>query len=291
MPSVQNMYRNITAPILTGIITRMHNSQPIGIFDSGVGGLTVFRAIRNLLPSESLVYLGDTARVPYGTKSSEVVLRYALENSLFLLDQGVKMIVVACNTATACALSYLQDRLKVPVIGVIDPGARAAIAATRSGRVGIVATEGTIRSAAYDEALRSLKNDVQILSKPAPLFVPLIEENAAPTNVTEAIINYYLHDVRAFNPDTLILGCTHYPLLAPAIAGYMGDGVTLVDSALTTALEVKAVLEEKRLSTGAACNADGSNASSTRICVTDAPERVSQIAARFLGEKCLVEKV
>lgn len=255
----------------------IQSDRPIGIFDSGVGGLTVYREICRCLPQENVIYLGDTARVPYGTKSTETVVRYALQDSLFLLDQGVKLIVVACNTATACALPYLQDRLRVPVMGVIAAGARAAL---RDGaqRVGIIATDGTIRSGAYEKALRQLNPTVECFAQATPLLVPLIEESIADSKVILPVLEYYLSGLREKNLDALILGCTHYPILFPALSTYMGAGVRLVDSASTTAANVVELLQRGNL-------LRGSNhlPVQRKIYVTDAPGRVSEIAGRILG--------
>lgn len=254
------------------------SEKPIGIFDSGVGGLTVYREVCRLLPLEEVIYLGDTARVPYGTKSADVVLKYALQDSLFLMDLGVKLIVIACNTATACALPYLRERLRVPVIGVIEPGAQAALAMSKGRRVGIIATEGTIRSGAYEKALRAIDASVQCFGCATPLLVPLVEENIVQPAIIDPILRHYLSDMKKFDPDSLILGCTHYPILADSIGGFMGSGVTLVDSATTTAREVASVLmREGLISSGRTAPP------SRKIFVTDAPERVRAIAERILG--------
>lgn len=214
----------------------------IGIFDSGVGGLTVLRAIRQALPSESLVYLGDTARVPYGNKSRETVTRYSFENARFLLARGVKTLVVACNTSTACALDALTAAVPVPVIGVIMPGARQAIAATRSQRIGVIATAGTVASEAYALVIKTLAPAVHVVSRSCPLFVALVEEGWTDTPATRLIAESYLAPMRAERIDTLILGCTHYPLLAETIRAVMGSPVTLVDSGTAVARDLEAIL-------------------------------------------------
>jgi glutamate racemase len=265
----------------------LHDSEKaIGIFDSGVGGLTVYKELASVLPNENLIYLGDTARVPYGTKSSDVVLKYALQDSLFLLDQGVKLIVIACNTASAFALPYLQERLKVPVLGVIEPGAWAAIAKTRNNRVGIIGTEGTIRSQAYEKALVKIRKDVVCVSKATGLFVPVIEENLRDQALLKPLFEHYLKDFTNSGIDTLILGCTHYPLLKTQLSEYFQGKIELVDSAHTTAHAVFELLQVQNLANSSgkpACN---------RITVTDAPERVSSIAQQFLGvANVAIEKV
>lgn len=253
--------------------------SPIGIFDSGVGGLTVYKEIRQLLPQEDLIYLGDTARVPYGTKSREVILKYALQNSLFLLDHHVKLIVIACNTASAFALSYLQERLKVPVIGVIEPGAEAALEKTQNKRVGIIGTEGTIRSQAYEKALQKRDATIKCVSHATSLFVPIIEEGLFSSKILEPVFDHYLKDFIQNKIDTLILGCTHYPLIYDFLQKYFSGQVHLVDSAKTTAQIVKQILQkEDLLFLGTKKKAQ------QKIIVTDAPERVRKIACRFLEQ-------
>lgn len=261
------------------------SDKAIGIFDSGVGGLTVYRELARLLPQESLLYLGDTARVPYGTKSREVVLKYALQNSLYLLDQGVKIIVVACNTASAFALPYLQARLKAPVLGVIEPGAWAAVTRTKNGRVGIIGTEGTIRSGAYEAALRKIRPDIACVARATGLFVPYIEENLTTPELLTPLFDHYLKSMKTSSVDTLILGCTHYPLLKGPLEAYLGAGIALVDSAETTAHAVYELLQVQGLASR------GDKSAVNRVCVTDAPERVAHIASQFLGAAVDVEKV
>src|ERR1041384_3318749 len=214
-------------------------STPIGVFDSGVGGLTVFREIARALPHPPLIYLGDSARVPYGTKSPQTVVRYSLEAASHLLGRGIGMLVVACNTATAAALPALRERLSIPVIGVIEPGARAAVAHTR-GHVGVIATEGTVRSRAYTKAIRALNPEVHVTESPAPLFVPLGEEGWANTHGGGEVAEIYLEPLLDAGIDTLVLGCTHYPILRGTIEQVVGDKVTIVDSAETTAASVLA---------------------------------------------------
>ena len=253
-------------------------NRPIGIFDSGVGGLTVYKELKEQLPHESFVYLGDTARVPYGSKSKETVLKYALQNSLFLLDYDVKLIVVACNTASAFSLEYLQSRLKVPVVGVIGAGARAAIQVTKNNKVGIIGTDGTIRSRVYERHLKDLCQKIVVVSKATGLFVSLIEENILQDEVIKPIFDYYLKDLIDRDIDTLILGCTHYPILKDKLNHYFNNQINLVDSASVTAGEVCKKLEEFHLvnQSPVACE--------NRIFVTDAPDRVQNIARHFLKD-------
>src|SRR5258706_12000108 len=216
-------------------------ASPIGIFDSGVGGLTVFREIARALPHHSLIYLGDSARVPYGTKSAETVTRYTLQAAAHLIDRGIGMLVVACNTATAAALPALQSSLTIPVIGVVEPGARAAVERTR-GRIGVIATEGTVRSKAYTRAIHALNPNIEVIESAAPLFVSLAEEGWANTHVAREVAEIYLSPLLDANIDTLVLGCTHYPILRGTIEQVVGDGVSIVDSAETTAACVLAAI-------------------------------------------------
>lgn len=209
--------------------------RAIGIFDSGVGGLTVFKALLQVLPGEQLFYLGDTARVPYGTKSPGTVLRYAQEAAAFLVQQRVKMLVVACNTASAVAIETLEQRFSLPVIGVIEPGARKAAAVTRNRRVGVVGTEGTIRSGAYSRAIHAVDARIEVFAAPCPLFVPLAEEGWADHEVAHLAAREYLAPLIAQNIDTLVLGCTHYPLLKKTLQRILGPRVQLIDSAAETA--------------------------------------------------------
>jgi len=261
-----------------------HNpSRPIGIFDSGVGGLTVVRATRAALPEEDIVYLGDTARVPYGSKSAETVTRYSLACARFLLQHDVKMLLVACNTATAFALPALRSALTVPVIGAVEPGAKAALQETKSGHLGVIGTLGTIRSGAYEVALRSLDPGTVVTGQACALLVPLAEEGWTEDDVAFQIARRYLRDLadRAPTIDTLILGCTHYPLLAAVIAHaaakVFAHPVRLVDSASAMARVARATLEERgeRRPPGAA--------GQLRCFVTDA-SRLGELAPRFLGE-------
>jgi len=222
-------------------------SAPIGLFDSGIGGLTVAGAIHQLLPAEPLAYIGDLARVPYGGRSPETVQRYSFEISRLLLEQGAKIIVVACNSASAVALDALQQALDIPVLGVIEPGAAAAVASTRAGVVGVIGTRATIESGAYEQAIHRLNPDIQVVSVAAPLLVPLIEEGWLDDPLTEQIAARYLAPMETAGIDTLVLGCTHYPLLKPLLRKVIGPGVTLVDSAQNCALAVRELLRERKL--------------------------------------------
>ncbi len=250
----------------------------IGIFDSGVGGLTVMHELVALLPAESFVYLGDTGRYPYGDKSPETVTRYSLENAAFLIEKGIKLLVVACNAASSVALDALRAECRVPVVGVIEPGAKAAVASTSNGRVGVIGTEVTIASGAYTRALKRLRPQLEIYTRACPLFVPLAEEGWTDNEVTHATIALYLGSLRKSGIDALILGCTHYPLLKDAIAGFLGQGVRLVDSAEETAREVRETLKEsgelRRRGRGVAS-----------FFVTDVPDRFIKVGRRFLGER------
>jgi glutamate racemase len=247
---------------------------PIGVFDSGVGGLTVVAALQRLLPRESILYLGDTARLPYGTKSASTVLAYSRRNVGFLVERGVKGVVVACNTASAVTIGALAP--PVPLWGVLAPGARRA-ARLSAGRVGVIATESTIHSDAYGRELRALRPELEVMSQACPLFVPLVEEGWHEDPVAVEVARRYLEPLRAQAVDTLVLGCTHYPLLAPVIAAVMGPEVRLVDSAEAVAEVVATELGQHGL-----LAADGAQPDH-HFCVTDVGERFARIGARFLG--------
>jgi glutamate racemase len=253
--------------------------RPIGVFDSGIGGLTVMAALRRRLPAESILYLGDTARLPYGTKSPETVTRYTRNNLDFLIHRGVKAVVVACNTASALALPGLDPEL--PTWGVIEPGARQAAAVTR-GRVGIIATESTVRSGAYAAALHRLRGDLQVESRPCPLLVPLVEEGWHDDPVTEEVARRYLGPLLEAGIDTLVLGCTHYPLLEPLLSRVVGPEVTLVDSADAAAREVAEELVERGLTRHGA-EGDGSQTLDHHLFVTDTSSGFARFAHRILG--------
>ena len=229
----------------------MSNPQPIGVFDSGIGGLTVVKALRDRLPNETIVYLGDTARVPYGPKSPETVQRYALELAHMLIRKNAKALVVACNTVSSVALPLLMRKFSVPVIGVIEPGARAALQATRNRHVGVIGTRATVRSGAYEKALRATDDTVRVSSRACPLLVPLIEEGLLDDEVTDRVIVRYLEPMLADEIDTLVLGCTHYPLLTTAIARALGPDISIVDSAANCAIAVQETLDQHSLRSSA----------------------------------------
>ena len=264
---------------------------PIGIFDSGVGGLTVYRALHERLPNEHFIYLGDTARVPYGTKSLATVERYAIENSQFLASRGIKILVVACNTASALALPKIREKIGIETVGVIGPGARRAVEITKENkrpRIGVIATEATVASRAYSEAIRRASNAVEITETACPLFVPLAEENWTMEAETRSIAEKYLREIVGKNVDALVLGCTHYPILREVIQKTVGETVALIDSGEATAEEVRQLLETKNL------NNDNPPRRKTarRLCddldhfyVTDAADRFARVAERFLGVK------
>jgi len=254
------------------------NPAPLGVFDSGIGGLTVARALFERLPRESVIYFGDTARVPYGPKSPDTVRRYAAEILAYLLQRGVKAMVVACNTITAQALDYLQERSPVPLVGVIEPGARAAVQATRAGTIGVIGTAGTIASGAYERAITAIRPDARVHARACPLFVPLVEEGWFDHPATELIAREYLEPLRRAGVESLVLGCTHYPLLKPLLARVMGPGVTLVDSAEETAKVVARELEAGGLLAG-----DGHH--EHVFVVSDDEPHFRKVGARFLGEK------
>ncbi|MEY2546098.1 MAG: glutamate racemase [Verrucomicrobiota bacterium] len=248
------------------------NERPIGVFDSGIGGLTVVKALRDVLPNEDIFYLGDTARVPYGNKSAETVERYAIELANILTREDAKVIIVACNTVSSVAIPKLRAHVSVPVIGVIEPGAQAAIATTRNRHVGVIGTRATIRSGAYENALRALNVHARVTSRACPLLVPLIEEGLLDDKVTDQVIARYLEPMIAEGIDTLVLGCTHYPLLAPAIARSLGEEVKLVDSAQNCATAVRNLLDRQSLRS--TCSGGGS----LRVALTDAADNFLNVA-------------
>jgi glutamate racemase len=252
------------------------SSAPIGVFDSGLGGLTVAHAIMRQLPTESLIYFGDTARVPYGPKSPETVRRYSREISAYLIEQGVKAIVVACNTATAHALPVLREELDVPVIGVVEPGARAAVRATRTGHIGVIGTVGTIRSQAYVRAIHAENPDVRVTALACPLFVPLVEEGWTNHQATHLVAEEYLAPFVKDPIDTLVLGCTHYPLLKPVIGEIVGRSVRLIDSAEETAADARRMLAANDLTAAA-------GEGEYRFVASDDPQQFLTLGRRFLG--------
>jgi glutamate racemase len=258
-----------------------NQKKPIGIFDSGVGGLTVAAAVHKLLPHEDIVYLGDTARLPYGNKSFETIVQYARQCGDFLRHQNVKIVIVACNTATAMALPTLQRELELPVVGVIQPGVEAALQNTRSGRVGLIGTIGTIRSGAYQKALQAAGgNKVRVTARATPLLVPLIEEGWCAHPSTRLILREYLKPLKKQRIDTLILGCTHYPLLKSQIAAEAGPGVRLVDSASNLARMLRRVLTEKNLQ-----NPQAVREGRVDVYVSDLTAQFQGLVRRIMGKK------
>lgn len=267
-------------------IHHLISSLPIGIFDSGVGGLTVYRALHERLPNEHFIYLGDTARVPYGTKSLSTVERYAIENAKFLESRGIKLLVVACNTASALALPAIRAAVKVPVIGVIEPGASAAVKVATGKTIGVIATEATVQSSAYSRAIGNLDASVQVVEQACPLFVSLAEEGWAHSDVAETVASEYLNRFKKMQIGALVLGCTHYPILNPVIQRTVGSGVPLIDSGVATASEVQSLLESQQLAGAPLEHTDRER----QLCddldhfyVTDAAQRFAKVAERFLG--------
>lgn len=252
------------------------NTAPIGVFDSGVGGLTVAREIMRQLPEENVVYFGDTARVPYGSKSKNNIIRYSRQIIRFLRTKNVKAIVIACNTASALALETVQKEIDIPIIGVIIPGARAAVSETRNGKIGVLGTEATIRSETYTKVIHQLKPDAEVLGKPCPLFVPLVEEGFAKHKITQEVIDIYLSDMKKTDIDTMILGCTHYPLLRSRIIEYFGEKVHIVNPAYETAMDLKTILNEKGIA-----NHSGTPATYD-FYVSDAAEKFTEFANSIL---------
>ena len=264
----------------------MERDLPIGIFDSGVGGLTVYRALHERLPNERFVYLGDTARVPYGTKSLTTVERYAVENARFLARHGTKLLVVACNTASALALPAVRRAVSIPVVGVIEPGARLAVARGRRRRIGVIATEATVRSRAYATTIAHLAPDAHVIERSCPLFVPLAEEGWADTTVARLVAEEYLEDLRDSGIDVLVLGCTHYPILRRTIQQAVGEGIKLIESGEAVAEEVAQLLEERSLSARVKRDERERRLGDDldHFYVTDAAERFARVAERFLGQ-------
>jgi len=252
------------------------DERPIGVFDSGIGGLTVVKALRDLLPDEKIFYLGDTARVPYGGKSASTVERYSLEIADILIEQNAKIVVVACNTASSLALPKLEKHLPVAVTGVIRPGARAAVAATRNDHIGVIGTRATIKSGAYERELRALNPDVRISVRACPLLVPLIEEAWLDDELTDRVIARYLEPLVREGIDTLVLGCTHYPLLIDALSRALGERVKLVDSARNCATAVQELLDRQQL-----CASSGTSGG-LEIALTDAPDNFLRVAREAL---------
>lgn len=258
-------------------------NAPIGVFDSGLGGLTVGRALLQQLPHERMIYVGDTARVPYGPKSPDTVRRYADEIARWLVAEGVKAIVVACNTATAHALGTLQRTIPVPVIGVVEPGARAAVQATPHGAIGVIGTAGTISSGAYVRAIHALAPAREVISQPCPLFVPLVEEGWLDHPVTRAVAHEYLDPLLSAGVRSLVLGCTHYPLLTPLLSELAGPDVVLIDSADETARATATLLREAGLAAAPSPRVSLPATATHRFVASDAPDRFLELGRRFLG--------
>lgn len=255
-----------------------NRTAPVGVFDSGVGGLTVAREIMRQLPHENLVYFGDTARVPYGSKSQNTIIRYSRQIIRFLKTKNVKAIVIACNTASALALDVVRQETDLPVMGVVVPGARAAVAATESGKVGVIGTEATVQSRMYSQIIKEYNPKISVTGKSCPLFVPLVEEGFAKHKVTWEIIDYYLAEMKESDIDTMILGCTHYPLLRSRIREYMGDKIHLVNPAYETAMDLKNLLEAKGMSN---LESEALHAS-YEFYVSDAADKFKQFANSIL---------
>ncbi len=253
--------------------------KPIGVFDSGVGGLTVVKELVKALPGEEIIYFGDTARVPYGSKSRRTIIRFSLENGLFLDKHNVKLIVVACNTSSSVSLPALRRKFKIPVIGVIAPGASDAVGISRNKRIGVIGTSATIASNAYKRQILKLSPRAKVFSLSCPLFVPLAEEGWLDTKITHDVIGKYIKPLKARNIDTLVLGCTHYPLLKKAIADIAGRRISLVDSAKSTAASAGLLLKNQ----GALCATR--RKASVKFFVSDEPARFKEIGERFLGRK------
>ncbi len=262
---------------VVGISSFAMKDLSLGMFDSGIGGLTVLKEVRKLLPHEHIVYLGDTARVPYGNRSAAAVTRYSLENARFLLSKGIKMLIVACNTSSAIALPVLKKRLPVPVVGVIEPPSREAVAATRTKRIGVIGTRATIGSRAYERTIGRLDPSAQVVSRACPLFVPIVEEGLEADEIAKLTVEKYLGDFSRLSIDVLVMGCTHYPILEKRIRSLLGKGVYIVNTGKETAAEVRRVLEKN-----GALRASGKGGCD--YFVTDAPDKLSDLGGRVLGE-------
>ncbi len=255
------------------------SNRPIGIFDSGIGGLTVLKEILRVLPNENTIYLGDTARVPYGIRSPETVVRYSFENTKFLSGKDIKILVIACNTASSVSIDAITSMVSIPVVGVIEPGAKAAVRASRSKKIGIIGTEATIGSGAYTKAIKAIDNKIEVFGLACPLFVPLVEEGWTEGHIAGMVAEKYLADLKNKDIDTIVLGCTHYPLLKKVIAGVMGDEMLLIDSAIEISREIKAILEDLGM------KRELKSHSFKKYYVTDSPERFLKVGEHFLGQR------
>lgn len=263
-------------------------NAPVGVFDSGVGGLTVAREIMRQMPEERIIYFGDTARVPYGSKSRETVIRYSQQIIRFLKAQEVKAIVIACNTASAYALETIQKDMDIPIVGVINAGARTAVQATHNGKIGVIGTVGTIGSGIYTEVMTQMRQDIKVFGKACPLFVPLVEEGLFHDSVTDEIASRYLSSLKEKYIDTLVLGCTHYPLLRSTMARVMGEEVTLVNPAYETAVELKGLLKEQHLEYNEHSDKNALNGEKYQFYVSDLADKFTSFASAILPNE--VEK-
>lgn len=255
-----------------------NKTNPIGIFDSGIGGLTVVKKISSFLPNENIIYFGDTARVPYGTKSNETVIEYSIQDAQFLVKKNIKLLVVACNTASSVAIDELKDKFNMPVIGMIEPGSKMAIEKTFNGKIGVIGTYATIGNKAYTKKLNSIDKKITVFEKPCPLFVPLAEEGWTDHKATRLIAEEYLSEFKEIGIDTLILGCTHYPILADIIAEVMGDKVTLIDSGTAASMVVEDYLN------GIGLRNNSVQHGYHEFYVSDLPNKFREVAERFLGK-------
>jgi len=255
------------------------NDKPIGVFDSGIGGLTVVKRLASVLPNEHIVYFGDTARVPYGSKSNSTVIEYSIQDTNFLLHKNVKLVVVACNTASSIALPELQKKFNVPVIGVIVPGANMAVSETKNGKVGVIGTRATINNQAYSKSIKKLNNNIEVFEKACPLFVPLAEEGWINHRATYEIAEEYLRELKKHHIDILVLGCTHYPILADVIQEVMSHRVKLIDSGVATAEVVKNEIHKRGLETSHSTHGN------IDLFVSDIPNKFQEVAELFLGKK------
>jgi glutamate racemase len=257
----------------------MEKEKPVGVFDSGIGGLTVVKRIASALPTEDIIYFGDTARVPYGSKSNSTVIEYSLQDAKFLINKNVKAIVVACNTSSSVALEELKSNFHIPVIGMIEPGAQFAVNSTKTGRIGIIGTRATVKNKAYSSAIKKLNPDIDVFEKACPLFVPLAEEGWIKHKAAYDIAEEYLKDLKKMNIDTLVLGCTHYPILAKVIQDVIGENVKLVDSGIASAEVVKKELDRYNLHT------NKYSPGNQQFYVSDIPLKFKEVASLFLGKQ------
>lgn len=262
-----------------GSLTKMSDHRPVGVFDSGVGGLTVVSQMQEILPKETIIYFGDTARVPYGTKSRETVTKFSVENVEFLMKHDVKMIVVACNTVSSLSLDFLKRCFRVPIIGVIEPGAKAALGITRNNKVGVIGTAATVASGAYERTLKALNPRISCYSQSCPLFVPLVEEGWLDKSVTGEIAGMYLQEMKKRGIDTLILGCTHYPLLKDVLHKVMGPDVALIDSAKEVAKSAREILDASGLLNSTKAKPKH------KFFVSDEPDKFARTGSKFLKNK------